>query len=407
MRLRHAVALGLLAAVPSSADPPSPPGSEAMKRLADGSNAFGLDLYGRLRTSPGNLAFSPASLSLALAMTWGGARGETAARMKEVMRFGGSPGEVMEGWGRLAAALQDPARPLTLRIANRLFGEKSYRFESAFLDTTRAAFGASLEPLDFKAAPEPSRVHINGWVEGATEKRIRDLIPPQGIFGDTRLVLVNALYFLAEWRDTFEKDMTFSASFFASRTQKKDVPTMHRTGSFRFAQKDGVKMLEIPYKGDTMSMLVVLPDDVDGLGVLESSLTAERLGGLVQSLAPQRVSVSLPKFEINPAAALSLGDLLKAMGMAVAFDRQKADFTGIANPPDPADRLFIGGVFHKAFVKVDEKGTEAAAATAVVMLRAQGMPMRATEFKADHPFLFFLRDDASGLILFMGRVAEP
>ena len=182
---------------------------------------------------------------------------------------------------------------------------------------------------------------------------------------------------------------------------------MHRTGSFGFAQRDGVKVLALPYKGDAMSMVVVLPDDVEGLSAVEASLTPERLDVLVKALAPQRVAVSLPKFEVNPSAALSLGDLLKVMGMSVAFDRQKADFTGIANPPDPADRLFIGGVFHKAFVKVDEKGTEAAAATAVVMMRAQAMPVRSVEFKADHPFLFFLRDDVSGLILFMGRVAEP
>ncbi|MFI5183396.1 MAG: serpin family protein, partial [Vicinamibacteria bacterium] len=224
----------------------------------------------------------------------------------------------------------------------------------------------------------------------------------------TRLVLVNALYFLADWRDPFANDKTSAAPFFISRSRRKDVPTMHRTGTFLFAQKGRLKALEMPYEGDGTSMLVVLPEDIEGLGAFEASLRPERLEDLLRALALQRVAVSLPKFQINPATPLSLQDLLGAMGMGIAFDPQTADLSGIANPPDPVDRLCIGGVFHKAFVKVDEKGTEAAAATAAMVVSA-GLepPMKTAEFKADHPFLFFLRDRVSGLILFMGRVAEP
>jgi serpin B len=184
---------------------------------------------------------------------------------------------------------------------------------------------------------------------------------------------------------------------------------MHAAEHFRFAQKDGWKALELPYKGGSLSMLVVLPDRVDGVAALEQSLTAASLDGIVTSLASTRVVVSLPKFEVDPPGSLPLGELLVKMGMSAAFDRQKADFTGIANPASPADRLVIGQVFHKAFVKVDEKGTEAAAATAVMMMRAGAAPPKEkpAEFKADHSFLFFIRDNASGMLLFMGRVADP
>jgi serpin B len=182
---------------------------------------------------------------------------------------------------------------------------------------------------------------------------------------------------------------------------------MHAVESFRFAAKDGLKAVELPYKGGQMSMLVVLPDAIDGLPALEASLTALRLDGIVQSLAATRVLVALPKFEVDPAGALPLGDVLQKLGMADAFSRERADFTGIANPADPRDRLFISEVFHKAFVKVDEKGTEAAAATAAVMARAAAALAPPVAFKADHPFLFFIRDNASGMILFMGRVADP
>jgi serpin B len=391
--------LAVLAAAPS----------DSMTRLAGSSNAFGFDLYRNLRTSPGNLVVSPASITTALAMTWGGAKGETAAQMKQVLRFEGSPSEVMQASGRLAAALQDPSRPIVFRIANRLFGEKTYRFEGAYLEATKAAFGAALEPVDFKGAPEAARLLINGWVEQKTEKRIRDLVPPSGVKADTRLALVNAIYFLGDWQQPFKKEATSPLAFFTSATGKKDVPTMRAVERFRFAQKDGWKALELPYKGGDLSMLLVLPDRVDGLSALEASLTAPGLDAIVTALASTRVAVALPKFEVDPPGSLPLGDVLQQMGMAAAFDRQKADFTAIANPPDPRDRLVIGQVFHKAFVKVDEKGTEAAAATAVMMERAGAAPPmeKPAEFKADHPFLFFVRDHASGMVLFMGRVADP
>jgi len=391
-----------------AATPPEGPRDD-MTGLAGSSNAFGFDLYRRLRANPGNLVVSPASVSTALAMAWGGAQGETAAQMKQVLHFDGPPAAAMQASGKITTALTDRSRPIVFRIANRLFGEKAYRFEPAFLEATRAAYGAALEPVDFRGAPEGARALINGWVEGQTEKRIRDLVPPGGVNAQTRLAIVNAIYFLGDWQEPFKKEATRPEPFFTSAAEKKDVPTMHHREHFRFVEKDGFKALELPYKGGSLSMLLVLPDRVDGLSALEHSLTAPGLDAVVKTLTSTRVVVALPKFEVNPPGSLSLGAVLQTMGMAAAFDRQQADFTGIANPSDPDDRLFISKVFHKAFVKVDEKGTEAAAATAVIMLRDGSAPPKEkpAEFRADHPFLFFIRDNASGMLLFMGRVADP
>jgi serpin B len=394
---------------PAASTPPvAPPAAEAVSKLANGSNAFGFDLYQRLRKKPGNIVVSPASITTALSMTWGGAKGDTASQMKKVLHLEGTTEEVMTTSGKLAASLEDPNRPIKFRIANQLFGEKTYKFEQAFLDQTKTAFGAPLEMLDFKNAAEPSRVRINGWVEGETEKRIQDLIPKDAITSDMRLVLVNAIYFLGDWENPFEKEKTQNAAFFTTKSDKKDVPMMNRTGNYKLAQKDGMKALELSYKGGAMSMVIVLPDQVDGLEAVEKSLDAKKLAELTKEMKSERVGAQIPKFEIAPAASLQLGEDLREMGMKDAFDRKKADFTGIANPPSPDDKLYIGKVFHKAFVKVDEKGTEAAAATAVLMPKAgSAAPAEPIPFKADHPFLFFIRDNASGLVLFMGRVADP
>jgi serpin B len=375
--------------------------------FAKSSNAFALDLHRRLG-GDGNLVFSPASVSMALAMTWGGAKGPTAEEMRKALRLEGSADAVTQEAGKIQAALTDASRPVVFRIANRLFGERTFTFVPAYLAATKAAFGAPLEGLDFKEAPEPSRASINRWVEAQTEKRIVDLVPSGGITGDTRLVLVNAIYFLGDWQQPFDKISTRPAPFRLAGAAAKDVPTMHLTGALRYGRGEGWKALELPYKGGQLSMLVLLPDAAEGLPGFERGLTPEKLDAISGSLRGTRVAVALPKFEVNPAGALALSDHLKAMGMNTAFDRQKADFTGIANPKDPADRLFVGQVIHKAFVKSDEKGTEAAAATAVIMPRAASMPMAPPdEFKADHPFLFLIRDNESGLVLFLGRVADP
>ena len=387
----------------------APPAPGELDGLAKSNNALAFDLYARTRMQAGNLALSPMSISTALTMTWGGARGETAAQMKKVLHAEGEADEAMDVSGKLVASFGNADSKVTLRVANRLFGEKTYAFEKAYLDRTKAAFGAPLEGLDFKRAADASRKHINDWIAKQTQDRIKDLIPTGALDADTRLVLTNAIYFLGDWMAPFKKESTRPAAFQVTATAAKDVPTMNQTESFRFAATDGVKLLEMPYQGGEVAMLFVLPDASAGLDAVEKRLSPKALDKWIGAMAFDRVNVALPKFEINPAQSLSLGDTLQALGMPLAFDRGKADFTGIANPPSPADRLFISKVFHKAFVKLDEKGTEAAAATAVVMMIEGTMapPRPSSEFKADHPFLFVLRHVKSGAILFMGRVSDP
>ena len=395
---------------PAKARQVAQPSADAVAKLARSSNAFGFDLYQRLRRQPGNLVISPASITTALAMTWGGAEGETAAQMREVLHLEGAADEVMTLSGQLAGSLQDPARPVVFRIANQLFCEQTYKLVPAFVAKTRAFFGAPVELLDFKKKPEPSRVHINQWVEEKTRHRIRNLIPPGKVMPDTRLVLVNAIYFLGDWDDPFNHDETRPMPFHLTASEARDVPTMNNRGGFRIAQKDGVTALEIPYKGGELSMMLLLPDAIDGLAAVEGTLDAKKIDGLASAMKIELVWVALPKFEVNPGESLALGENLKALGMPLAFDPNLADFTGIANPPNPAQRLVIGEVFHKGFVKVDEKGTEAAAATAVMALEvgvAPGGGGGPRPFQVDRPFLFLIRDNASGLVLFMGRVSDP
>jgi serpin B len=426
MQRQHFVPWLLLAASFLACDPPAgfalvsarpapvkarqvaPPPADAVAKLARSSNAFGFDLYQRLRRQPGNLVISPASITTALAMTWGGAEGETAAQMREVLHLEGTADEVMTLSGQLAGSLQDPARPVVFRIANQLFCEQTYQLVPAFVAKTRAAFGAPVELLDFKKEPERARVHINRWVEEKTRHRIQNLIPQDAVKPDTRLVLVNAIYFLGDWADPFNRDETRPMPFHLTASETKNVPTMTRTDQFRIAQQAGVTALEIPYKGGELSMMLLVPDAIDGLAAVEGALDARKVDALASAMKPEWVWVALPKFEVNPGESLRLGKDLKALGMPLAFDPNLADFTGIANPSNPAQRLVIGEVFHKGFVKVDEKGTEAAAATAVMGpetgVSADGGPR---PFQVNRPFLFLIRDNASGLVLFLGRVNDP
>ncbi|MFO0550104.1 MAG: serpin family protein [Polyangiaceae bacterium] len=381
--------------------------SPESKKLARASNAFGLDLYGKLKAETGNLVISPSSLTTALLMPYLGAKGDTASAMQKTLHLEGDAAEVQKGVGNLIGELSDGSRQVTLEMANRLYGDKAYPFEQPFLDTTNRVFGAPLELVDFRTAFEPARATINGWVEERTHQRIKDLIPQNGLDNKTRLVLVNATYFQGDWQHPFDKSQTAPAPFIVKAKSTVDVPMMHASGTFRVLEKDGMKMLELPYRAGAMKMLLVLPDAVDGLAKLESGLTAERFEGWSAALSEGEVDISLPKLDLAPANSLSLKEPLEALGMKIAFSN-KADFTGIAKPPEPDQQLKITHVFHKAFVKLDEKGTEAAAATAVVMgEKGTGAAPKRIEFKADHPFLFFIVDEASGLVLFLGRVSNP
>jgi serpin B len=341
-------------------------------------------------------------------MTWAGAKGDTAVQMAKVLHLDGPADRTFDVAGSLVASYGGPGQKVTVHVANRLFGEKTYAFEQPYLARVQRAFGAPLEPMDFKGAAEESRARINAWVAGETKDRIKDLVPPSGVRDTTRLALVNAVYFLGEWASPFSKSATSPAPFFIGKGESKDVPTMHQDEHVPFAAMAGVKLVELPYQNGALAMTFVLPDAVDGLDALEARLDPALLERWIGAMTTARVNVAIPKLEIAPAEPLSLADTLSRMGMPLAFDPDKADFGGIARPANPAERLSIAAVLHKAFVKIDEQGTEAAAATAVIARAGAAAPVEPPkEFKADHPFLFFLRDVRSGLVLFMGRAADP
>lgn len=372
-------------------------------------NGFGLDVWQSLRGTPGgsgNLAISPASLSLALAMTYGGATGQTADAMRTTLRLASGPDDTLVAAGALVRDWNDPARTAyELSIANRLFGQRGYGFRQPFLDATREHFGAELAILDFEAEPDPSRRFINGWVEEQTHDRIRDLIPDGAVDDTTRLVLVNAVYFHGSWLRAFDAERTTDLPFFAPDEDPASVPTMRATGG-RYGEDDGVQLLELPYAGEDLAMLVVLPREREGLGALEAELAGDdvtRWAGLVREDAA--LDVQLPRFRIE-TESIALREVLSSLGMGVAFT-DTATFGRISEPGQIP--LTIDNVYHRVFVEVNEEGTEAAAATAVVMVErsSASMPRVPPRFHADHPFLFFLRDTRSGAILFAGRVVDP
>lgn len=383
----------------------APPPSEGAAAFAASSNTFGLDVWRQL-AEPGtrNLAISPASISTALAMTYGGARGTTATAMASGLHVSTGPEETMSAAGSLVRAWNDPSRTsYELAVANRLFGERGYVFQPAFLSATRDAFGAELERVDFVTASEPARVGINGWVSDMTHARIPEILPAGSVDDDTRLVLVNAVYFHGQWVVPFDPEATFDASFQTGSASTVNVPTMHRTGG-RYGEDAGVQLYELPYAGDEVSMLFVLPRDRNGLPAIEASLDADdvaRWAGLVHGT--EDVEVALPRFRIE-TDPFSLRPALMRLGMSEIFEPH-ADFSGMSAPGE--DPLFVSDVFHRVFVELNEEGTEAAAATAVVMTTESAAMVDPPRFLADHPFLFFLRDQRTGAILFAGRVADP
>ncbi len=370
----------------------------AMVDLVPGNNQFALDLAARLRAQPGNLFVSPYSLSAALAMTYVGAGGETAAQMAKTLHFSLPPDRLHPAFATLNAALVDDAgtRRFTLHVANALWGQEGEPFLPAFLEQTRDCFGAGLHTVDFRAAGSARRT-INAWVESQTREKIRDLISPEALGPDTKLVLTNAIYFKAAWARPFPEDATREERFRVAGEPGIPVPMMHLTDDFAYFDGGRFAALELPYEGHELGMVVILPKAAEGLDSLESSLRVDWLTRMQR----RKVSVSLPRFRIERAVALQA--VLASLGMPDAFGAG-ADFSGINGKRD----LFLSAVLHKAFVDVNEAGTEAAAATAVMMARSQALrPTPPVVFRADHPFLFLIRHNKTGQILFFGRVVNP
>jgi serpin B len=394
------VVAGALASVLPVRAADVPAGQAAVVR---GNNAFAWDLYARLAGGDGNLFVSPYSIATALEMTSAGARGATRDEMVKVLHLPADPEQLHAGAGGLIRRLQGTGqeRRFALHVADALWGQKGYGFLKAFLEVTREHYGAGLHEVDFAHAAEQARQTINRWVEEQTQDKIKELLKPGDVVADTRLVLTNAIYFKAAWIEHFPQRATRPGEFHTPG-RVVTVPLMHQTHHFGYVDGGSFQLLEMPYEGHQLSMVVLLPKKPDGLPALEKTLNAAAVDGWLRKKGEHQVEVTLPKFTFS--AGVELKKTLAAMGMARAFTPGKADFSGMNGRED----LVLDAVIHQAFVAVDEHGTEAAAATAVgVRATAMPLPMRPVVFRADHPFVFLIRDSDTGSILFLGRVTNP
>lgn len=379
------------------------------EKLVAGNTAFAMDLYEQLRGEDGNLFFSPYSVTLALAMTYAGARGDTAAQMAETLRFRLPDEELHAAFNALDQALAEEMEGLdpeagdqfTLSIANSLWGQDGYPFLQEFLDTLALNYGAGLRLLDYANDPEGARIIINDWISDETREKIQDLIPQGAITDLTRLVLANAIYFKATWLHQFEEELTQQGTFALLDGGEVTVPMMSWSEPVRigYGQGDGYQAVSLPYIGNRAAMTIIVPD-AGHFAEFEAKLTADKIGRIVDGLEHKSVDLNLPKFTYEQS--ISMADTLAQMGMPDAFDPDVADFSGM----DGTRLLYITDVFHKAFVAVDEVGTEAAAATAVIV-GLESMPSVDVELTVDRPFIYLIRDLDTGSILFLGRVVNP
>ncbi|KAM6900765.1 leukocyte elastase inhibitor-like [Xenentodon cancila] len=374
--------------------------------LSKANTSFSLDLFKTLADNDktANIFYSPFNISSALAMVMLGARGNTAAQMSKSLKTSDCQNDLHTSFAQLLSELNKSG---ALYVANRLYGEQSYQFVEDFLGKTRKHYKAELECVDFMKSSEAARLKINSWVEKQTHGKIKEVLAPDVVDTMTRLVLVNAIYFKGNWDKKFEESSTLEAQFRLSKSNRKPVKMMHQKSKFRFAwiQKATCQILEMPYQGKELSMLIFLPNDIEddttGLEKLEKMLTYDNF---VEWTRPDmmdeiEVQVGLPRFKVEEK--YDMKNILVSMGMVDAFDMSKSDFSGMS----PANDLVLSEVFHKAFVEVNEEGTEAAAATAAIMMLR--CAPRTASFVADHPFLFFIRHNPSNSVLFAGRYCSP
>ncbi|KAM7228985.1 hypothetical protein CapIbe_020273 [Capra ibex] len=398
----------------------SRPHPATMSSLGEAIIHLAIDLFHQIRQSEKeNIFLSPFSISSALAMTYLGARENTASEMEKVLHFskitenarGGAakdrvetPGNVHHHFQKLLTELKKSTDAYELRVANRLYGEKDFPFLQEYMDNVKKFYLASVESADFKNAAEESRKMINSWVESQTNERIKGLFPKDSLDSTTVLVLVNAVYFKGQWNQKFQEESTTEEKFWLNKDTSKPVQMMKQTDSFNFVSLEDVqaKILEIPYKGEELSMMVLLPNKVDGLPKLEDQLTAEKLIAWTspQNMGKRQVHLYLPRFKVEES--YDLVPTLQALGMVDAFRGKVADFSGMTGKYD----LVVSKVFHKCFVEVTEEGTEAAAATGVGVSVVTSLPFHES-FRCDHPFLFLIKHIKTNSILFCGRVSSP
>jgi serpin B len=381
----------------------SPPPTPDQSALVAGNNAFAIDLYAQLSKQDGNLFFSPESISTAFAMAYAGARGSTASQMAAALHFTLPPNKLHPAMGALLTSFNAEHAGYKLRVADALWAEKDFTFLDDFVKLTASDYGAGFNRVDFKGAPEQARATINQWVEQKTEDKIKDLLPAGSLTPATRLVLTNAIYFKGDWQTQFDKASTKEEDFHLTAAQTVKAPLMHLTAKLSYFNGGTFQAAEIPYKSGELSMIVLLPNDGAGLPTLEQSLTAANTQHWFGQLrGGAKIILTMPKFKMTQQ--FQLGNTLSAMGMAQAFQKGAADFSGMTGKRD----FWISAAIHKAYIDVNEEGTEAAAATGIVM---RSMAMQREQppivFRADHPFLFVIRDNRSGGILFLGRVNDP
>jgi serpin B len=372
--------------------------ASSVEATVEGYNGFSFDLYSRYAADNGNILFSPYSISTALSMTYEGARGETAEEMEAVFGFLEDPSMRLPSVARIYNTLNDADREYALHTVNALWIQQGYPVLEDYVDAIVDYYGGDVNALDFVSEPDESRITINEWVEDRTYDRIKDLFPSGSIDGNVRLVLTNAIYFKGDWLYEFNEDATSEEEFHVSPTSTVTVDMMSlRDETFNYAETDELQILELPYTGEDVSMLILLPKE-GHLDDVESQLSAERLGEWLELMEGAAVNVYLPRFTFETKYFM-MEDLAE-MGMPTAFT-DAADFSGM----NAEDRLFIDKVIHQAFIEVNEKGTEAAAATGVSI--SLSAAIQEEVFLADHPFVFLIRDVDTGVIMFMGRVTDP
>jgi len=381
------------------------------EQLVAGNTAFGFDLYQAVRSSAGNVIYSPYSISLAFGMTYGGARGDTAAQMADTLHYSLSGEQFHPAFNALALDLArrpdqavgvDEKERFQLSIANSLWGQDGWPFLPEYLDLLAVNYGAGMRLVDFENSPESARRQINDWVSDQTRSRIKDIIPPGLIDQLTRLVLANAIYFKATWEYEFDANDTADKPFYLLNGDSVSVPRMEigHQENLSYTAGDGWQAVALPYKGNLTEMVIMVPD-TGNFEPFESSLTAERYEQILTAMEPQEVILSMPKFTFDTQYGLK--DILAGMGMLAAFDPYAADFSGIDGQRD----LVISDAIHKAFIAVDEKGTEAAAATVVIMETTSAQMPEGIVLTIDRPFFYVIRDIPTGTILFIGRVVDP
>ncbi len=379
-----------------------------LDQLVSGNNQFAMDMYGKLADGEaGNLFMSPYSISLALTMAYAGASGGTADEMAETLKFALSPDRVHAAFNALDQMLAargddlelEPDEKFTLEVANSIWGQDGFEFEQEFLDTLAENYGAGMRLVDYMAAAEAARQAINLWVEDNTNDRIKDLIPQGVLTPDTVLVLANAIFFKAAWANQFEPEATSDGDFTLLDGSKVTAELMRQTGFYGVTTGENYDVVEMPYVGEQTSMVVIMPNEGE-FDTFEASLDADLLASITSGLSPKNIGLQFPKFQFE--SKFRLPEPLKELGMEQAFDPQRADFSAMRTPPPG---LVITDVIHQSFVSVDEEGTEAAAATAVIIVTSA--PIAPEPFVVDRPFIFLIRDIPTGTVLFMGRVLDP